>query len=75
MARTASIRAHRRTADTSEEAVSKLHTIFENHLSKLPADEQARRWDALEEYVKKNAGDAGDAGAVRVARVGRRAKR
>lgn len=35
----------------SEEAVAKLHGIFDRHLSKLPAKEQARRWTALEQKI------------------------
>lgn len=37
----------------SEGAVDELHVIFTQHLSKFPAQEQKRRWDALEEYVNK----------------------
>jgi hypothetical protein len=69
MARSATVRR------AAEKPASKLYDALESHLSKLPPAEQARRLDALEEYVKKNAGDAGDAGSVRVARVDRRAKR
>jgi hypothetical protein len=39
--------------EKSEEAIEELHGVFERHLSKLPADEQIRRWNALQEYVKK----------------------
>jgi hypothetical protein len=41
-----------------EEVIDNLHGIFEHHLSSLPTEEQARRWNALEEYVKK-VGSAG----------------
>jgi hypothetical protein len=36
-----------------QEAATTLHNLIDRHLSKLPAEEQARRWDALEEYVNK----------------------
>jgi hypothetical protein len=36
-----------------EEPATKLRNVIDSHLSKLPADEQARRWDALEAYVNK----------------------
>ena len=40
-------------ADKPEDVATKLHNVIDRHLSKLPAEEQARRWDALEEYVNK----------------------
>jgi hypothetical protein len=49
---------------TEEEAVGKVHAIFENQLSKLPAEEQAQRWDALAEYLKKSAAPAAPADAA-----------
>jgi hypothetical protein len=38
---------------TEEELINEVLAIFERHLSQFPAEEQKRRWDALEEYVKK----------------------
>lgn len=39
--------------ESPEEAVAKLHGVLENHLAKLPPQEQERRWAALEQYVQK----------------------
>jgi hypothetical protein len=46
-------------SDKSEEAADKLHGIFERRLAKLSPKERARRWTALEQYVRKVSPDGG----------------
>lgn len=36
--------------------LAKLHNIIDQYLDGLPAEEQARRWDALEAYCKSKRG-------------------
>ncbi len=50
MARSAQLK---KKTGNPEEAAAKLHGVFEKHLSKLPPQEQRRRWAALEQYVRK----------------------
>ena len=53
MARTAEMRKVQ--ARPTDRAVDTVQAIFEHSLSKLPPKERARRWSALEAFVKKHA--------------------
>lgn len=40
-----------------ERAADKLHGIVKQHLAQFPAEEQKRRWAALEEYISAAVSD------------------
>lgn len=53
MARTSTLRKPKpRSQDEFDKAADRLFAILSEKVSELPPDEQKKKWDALEKYVK-----------------------